>query len=189
MVEDGFDDAPFLFDGVLAGEPFTLAGARDQVIRVIDEAAGGRAVLAGLSLGGYVAMEVAAQAPERVRALILSGATAEPTGPRVWPYRGLAWVLGRFDGPRLDALNARFFRARFPSAIPEPIVRFLADRIDGGTVPADEPMLAVLIKRHYREYQLRDLHEVSVDGRPFASADYTTDRRPTHLVSTVGRFD
>ena len=75
------------------------------------------------------------------------------------------------------------------AAIPEPIVRFLADRIDGGTVPADEPMLAVLIKRHYREYQLRDLHEVSVDGRPFASADYTTDRRPTHLVSTVGRFD
>ncbi|HYI56308.1 MAG TPA: carboxyl transferase domain-containing protein, partial [Microlunatus sp.] len=75
------------------------------------------------------------------------------------------------------------------AAIPEPIVRFLADRIDGGTVPADEPMLAVLIKRHYREYQLRDLNEVSVDGRPFASADYTTDRRPTHLVSTVGRFD
>ncbi|HVK36308.1 MAG TPA: carboxyl transferase domain-containing protein [Microlunatus sp.] len=75
------------------------------------------------------------------------------------------------------------------AAIPEPIVRFLAERIDGGTVPADEPMLAVLIKRHYREYQLRDLHEVSVDGRPFASADYTTDRRPTHLVSTVGRFD
>ena len=50
-------------------------------------------------------------------------------------------------------------------------------------------MLAVLIKRHYREYELRDLHEVSVDGRPFAVADYTTDRRPTHLVSTVGRFD
>ena len=75
------------------------------------------------------------------------------------------------------------------AAIPEPIVRFLAERIEGGTVPADEPMLAVLIKRHYREYQLRDLHEQTVDGRPFASADYTTDRRPTHLVSTVGRFD
>jgi len=108
--------------GALAREPFTLAAARDHVIRVIDEAAGGRAVLAGLSLGGYVAMEVAAVAPERVRALVLSGATAEPTGPRMWPYRGLAWALGRFDGPRLDALNARFFRARFPSAIAEPIV-------------------------------------------------------------------
>ncbi|GAA3690166.1 biotin carboxylase N-terminal domain-containing protein [Microlunatus aurantiacus] len=75
------------------------------------------------------------------------------------------------------------------STIPEPIVRFLADRIDDGTIPDDEPMLAVLIKRHYREYELRDLHEVSVNGRPLAVADYTTDRRPTHLVSTVGRFD
>jgi pimeloyl-ACP methyl ester carboxylesterase len=108
--------------GALAGEPFTLAGARDQVIRVIDDAAAGRAVVAGLSLGGYVAMEVAAAAPERVRALILSGATAEPTGIRMTPVRALAWLLGRFDGPRLDALNAWFFRARFPAGIAEPIV-------------------------------------------------------------------
>ena len=80
---------------------------------------------------------------------------------------------------RIDAL----------SAIPEPIVRFLAERIDDGSIPVDEPMLAVLIKRHYREYALRDLREVSVNGRPLAVADYTTDQRPTHLVSTVGRFD
>ncbi|HYI53590.1 MAG TPA: biotin carboxylase N-terminal domain-containing protein, partial [Microlunatus sp.] len=95
----------------------------------------------------------------------------------------LVTLTGMPAGPERDAIIDRL------AAIPEPIVRFLAERIEGGTVPADEPMLAVLIKRHYREYQLRDLDEVSVDGRPFASADYTTDRRPTHLVSTVGRFD
>ena len=77
---------------------------------------------AGLSLGGYVAMEVAAHDPDRVRALVLSGATAEPTGIRTAPVRGLAWFLDRFDGARLDAVNARFFRARFPPAIAEPIV-------------------------------------------------------------------
>ena len=38
------------------------------------------------------------------------------------PYRGLAWAMSRFDGPALDALNARFFRTRFPAAIAEPIV-------------------------------------------------------------------
>ena len=38
------------------------------------------------------------------------------------PYRALAWVLGRFDGARLDALNAWFFRHRFPADIAEPIV-------------------------------------------------------------------
>ncbi len=108
--------------GALAGERFTLERARAQVIAVIDAAADGRAVLAGLSLGGYVAMDVAAAAPERVRGIVLSGATAEPTGVRSVPYRGLAWVLRRFDGPRLDALNRWFFRTRFPASIAEPIV-------------------------------------------------------------------
>ena len=71
--------------------------------------------------------------------------------------------------------------------IPEQIVRFLAERIEGGDLPTDEPMLAVLIKRHYRDYALHDLTESSVDGRPFAVADYTTDDRPTHLVTTIGQ--
>ena len=38
------------------------------------------------------------------------------------PYRGLAWVMERFAGARLDALNRWFFRTRFPPAIAEPIV-------------------------------------------------------------------
>jgi pimeloyl-ACP methyl ester carboxylesterase len=108
--------------GTLANERFTLAGAREQVIRVVDEAAGGRAVLVGLSLGGYVAMDVAAARPDVVRGLILSGATAEPNGVRSLPYRALAAAMTRFDGPYLDALNARFFRSRFPAPIAEPIV-------------------------------------------------------------------
>ena len=47
-------------------------------------------------------------------------------------------------------------------------------------------MLEVLIRRHYREYELHDLREFAVDGRPFATADYTIDDRPSHLVTTVG---
>lgn len=108
--------------GTLAAERFTLERAREQVIRVVDQAADGRAVLVGLSLGGYVAMDVAAAQPDLVRGLVLSGATAEPDGLRSLPYRGLAWAMSRFDGPALDALNARFFRTRFPAAIAEPIV-------------------------------------------------------------------
>jgi len=80
---------------------------------------------------------------------------------------------------RIDAL----------AAIPEQIVRFLAERIVGAELPADEPMLAVLIKRHYREHLLRDLREEGLVGRPFAVADYTLDDRPTHLVTTIGRVD
>ncbi|WP_329476367.1 ATP-grasp domain-containing protein [Kribbella sp. NBC_01484] len=71
------------------------------------------------------------------------------------------------------------------AAIPEPIVRFLAQRLERGWGER-EPMLEVLIRRHYREYELHDLREFAVDGRPFATADYTIDDRPSHLVTTVG---
>jgi acetyl/propionyl-CoA carboxylase alpha subunit/acetyl-CoA carboxylase carboxyltransferase component len=77
---------------------------------------------------------------------------------------------------RIDAL----------AAIPEQIVRFLLERLENG-MPSTEPMLEVLIRRHYREYELVHLTSTSVDGRPFAIADYTLDQRPTHLVSTIGR--
>ncbi|HLR84134.1 MAG TPA: biotin carboxylase N-terminal domain-containing protein, partial [Nocardioidaceae bacterium] len=86
---------------------------------------------------------------------------------------------GRDRDDRLDEL----------AAIPEQLVRFLADRIGGPDLPGDEPMLAVLIKRHYRKHSLRDLREVRLEGRPFAVADYTLDDRPTHVVSTIGRVD
>jgi pimeloyl-ACP methyl ester carboxylesterase len=108
--------------GTAADRPFTIAAAADEVAQVIEEAAGGRAVVVGLSLGGYVAMELAARRPELVRGLVLSGASAEPVGVRAAPYRALAWAMGRFDGPRLDAVNAWFFRTRFPATIADPIL-------------------------------------------------------------------
>ncbi|HET6968410.1 MAG TPA: biotin carboxylase N-terminal domain-containing protein, partial [Ornithinibacter sp.] len=101
-----------------------------------------------------------------------------------------ASVLGSV-GSELDDIDAlpdgdeRTARVDALAAIPERIVRFLGDRLRRG-VPAREPMLAVLVKRHYREHALRDLHEETVDGRAVATADYRLDERDSHLVSTVG---
>jgi pimeloyl-ACP methyl ester carboxylesterase len=76
--------------GALAAHPFTLEAAADHVIDVIDREAGGRAVVVGLSLGGYVAMTVAGRSPDRVRGLVLAGSTHEPGGPT----RAAFWVVG-----------------------------------------------------------------------------------------------
>ena len=65
---------------------------------------------------------------------------------------------------RIDAL----------AAIPEQIVRFLAERL-GGRRPDHEPMLEVLVTRHYREFDLHDLRVLDVAGRPFVTADYVLD--------------
>lgn len=108
--------------GTLNARPFTLDAAADQVATVIETAANGRAVVVGLSLGGYVAMHLAARRPELVRGLVVASATAEPVAWRALPFRALAAAIERFDGARLAALNAWFFRSRYPPAIAEPIV-------------------------------------------------------------------
>ncbi|MEO3936270.1 carboxyl transferase domain-containing protein [Dermatophilaceae bacterium Soc4.6] len=74
------------------------------------------------------------------------------------------------------------------AAIPEQVVQFLGERLQG-ELPGTEPMLEVLVRRHYREYALDGVRSLAVDGRPFAVADYVLDERPTHLVSTIGTVD
>ncbi len=108
--------------GVLSDVPFTLAGATDRLVEIIDHEAGGRAIVLGLSLGGFVAMDLASRSPERVAGLVIAGATVEPTGLGRIGVLTLAWVLSTFDGPALNAFNGWFFRLRFPRAIAEPIV-------------------------------------------------------------------
>ena len=108
--------------GALADVPFTLPGAADWLAEVIDEAAGGRAIVVGHSLGGYVAMELAARSPERVAGLVLAGASREPVGPWSLPYRWLALLLRIGNRPALEGLNARYFRWRFGPAISGPLV-------------------------------------------------------------------
>jgi pimeloyl-ACP methyl ester carboxylesterase len=108
--------------GALAGRAFTLDAASGELARVIKAAAGGRAIVVGLSLGGYVAMDLAARAPGLVRGLVLAGASQEPVGWRTLPYRALALVMERAERRRFERLNAWFFRTRFSPAIAEPIV-------------------------------------------------------------------
>jgi pimeloyl-ACP methyl ester carboxylesterase len=101
---------------------FTLAGAAEAVAKQIEQEASGPAIVVGLSLGGYVAMEVAARWPERVGGLVLAGATAEPIGSRSLAYVGLARILETVDPAWLTRLNIWFFRTRYPPAIAEPII-------------------------------------------------------------------
>jgi acetyl/propionyl-CoA carboxylase alpha subunit/acetyl-CoA carboxylase carboxyltransferase component len=86
-----------------------------------------------------------------------------------------------------DAPN-RVARIDALAAIPEQIVQFLAERLESGPDQAlkREPMLEVLVKRHYREFALHDLRSLDSEGRPLVVADYTLDDRPTRLVSSIG---
>ncbi|MFT4216953.1 MAG: carboxyl transferase domain-containing protein [Micropruina sp.] len=74
------------------------------------------------------------------------------------------------------------------AAIPEPTVGFLSERLADG-VPADEPMLEVLIRKHYSDFELTELRHLTIDDRAAATADYRLEGRPTRVVSTLGRLD
>jgi len=103
--------------------PFALDDAAQRVAALVErEAHGGRALLVGLSLGGYVATTVAARWPERVAGLAISGTTAEPIGWRALCFRALAAIFTYVPERVLDAVNRWFFRWRYPSRVAEPIV-------------------------------------------------------------------
>lgn len=75
------------------------------------------------------------------------------------------------------------------TAIPEQLVGFLRDRLyaEPSTIDSDyEPLLEVLIRRHYLEYDLHDLQVAHVGGRPVARAEYLSETHgQTRVVTTV----
>lgn len=65
--------------GDRVGEPWTDEAAVDVVARAVEATGRADAVLAGHSLGGYVATTYAQRHPDRIGALVLLGATADPS--------------------------------------------------------------------------------------------------------------
>jgi pimeloyl-ACP methyl ester carboxylesterase len=109
--------------GSRAAEPFTLEAAAAAVAEAIDRAVPARrAVLVGLSLGGYVAIETADRYPDRVAGLVLAGCSAEAVGPTAVLFRALAAALERTPARVLQGLNVAFFRFRYRRAVAGPII-------------------------------------------------------------------
>jgi pimeloyl-ACP methyl ester carboxylesterase len=116
--------------GERGDEPWSIEAARTGVIAAIEsEVPSGRAVIVGLSLGGYVAVEVADAAPDRVLGLVLAGCSGEAIGFIALPFRVIAWVLEQLPQRVLQLLNVGFFRLRYRRTLAEPI-------IEGGFWPA-----------------------------------------------------
>jgi pimeloyl-ACP methyl ester carboxylesterase len=130
--------------GVLADRSFTIEAATDLVRAAIEaEIPSGRAVIVGLSLGGYVAIDTAEAHPECVAGLVLAGCSGEAFGPMSWPYRFFRALLERAPAPAQDVANSAFFRFRYGRRIATPI-------IDGGFWPlGGAAALDLLIGRRY----------------------------------------
>jgi 3-oxoadipate enol-lactonase len=77
------------------GEPFSYWDAARDVFGLLDVLGIERAVLAGMSQGGYLSLRAALLQPDRVRALVLIGTQAPPeTAEKIAEYRAMiaTWV-------------------------------------------------------------------------------------------------
>ena len=81
--------------GALADSPFTFSAAVQTLADVIRQEANSRALVAGLSLGGYVAMELARRSPELVAGLVLSGCSLNFDGFLGSYLKFASWLMKR----------------------------------------------------------------------------------------------
>ncbi|MFV0452892.1 MAG: carboxyl transferase domain-containing protein [Propioniciclava sp.] len=70
------------------------------------------------------------------------------------------------------------------AAIPERMVPLLTARLAEG-IREREPLLEILLTKHYGDHSLRDVEAFAVDGRSVVVGDYRLDGRPTRAVSTI----
>ncbi len=120
--------------GVLADMTFRMARAV-EIARSVIEKNGGRAIVIGQSLGGYVAMELAAAHPEMVAGLVLCNSTTEPrtvarrapravgvylvdrVGERYLGRGAPVRPAGPVDGPAPRATNGWLFKGGYRAVV------------------------------------------------------------------------
>jgi 3-oxoadipate enol-lactonase len=98
--------------------PYTLAELGGDVLGMLDHLGVRRAHLGGLSLGGMVAMWVAAHVPSRVDRLALFCTSAHLPPAQNWLDRA-ATVRGSGMAAVADAVTARWFTPEFAASAPE----------------------------------------------------------------------
>lgn len=157
----GFGASP-----IPAGAPPTLDAMAHTVLDVLDALGEARATFVGLSLGGYVALAVAALAPSRVEALVLADtrAAADDAPTRAGRMLNLALVRDRGPAALVDKMLPRLLAPDAPDALRESVramgaaqsregVTFallaMRDRPDRGPVASkiDAPALVVVGSR------------------------------------------
>lgn len=102
--------------------PYRLADLGEDVIGLLDRLGITRTHVAGLSLGGMVAMWLAAHAPERVDRLGLVCTSARLGPPEMWAARA-ATVRTNGMAAIADAVVARWLPAEFAAREPDTLER------------------------------------------------------------------
>jgi pimeloyl-ACP methyl ester carboxylesterase len=109
--------------GGRSSEPFTLDRAVGALAAAVEaEPSPDLVVLAGHSLGGYVAATYAATFPRRLDGLVLLGAAAVPRGAGAAAYRAVAALTERAGPDRMTRVNDGVLGRLYAAELVEPVV-------------------------------------------------------------------
>ncbi|MFC7404757.1 alpha/beta fold hydrolase [Georgenia alba] len=103
----------------------TLEAVTDEAVAVLDAAGADRVHVCGLSLGGMVAVDLAARYPERVASATVLSAPAYQENPQFWTDRAAAVRDGGIDVVS-GGVAGRWFTSTFLEAHPEAAERVVA---------------------------------------------------------------
>ncbi|WP_055690445.1 alpha/beta fold hydrolase [Streptomyces prasinus] len=109
--------------GERSAQPWSLSSATGIIASAVDSLGRGPALVVGHSLGGYAALEFARCRPERLRGLVLAGASASTRGLSAVPYRWVAGLVPRLPAERLARWNDRLLRRLYPPEVVEETIR------------------------------------------------------------------
>lgn len=97
--------------------PYSIRDHADDLMALLDHLGWRSAVLCGLSIGGMIAMQAWASAPDRVRGLVLSDTDARIGTRAFWEER-IRVIRERGIAPFADSILERWFGASFRGAQP-----------------------------------------------------------------------
>lgn len=147
-----------------AGEVLTMRAATDRLLAELDAAGVERAVVCGLSLGGYVAFEVWRTAPDRVAGLILANTRAVADAPEGAEGRRALAARLRSEGNVLVDEP--------PPLLAEDASEDLSARVKGWI--ADQPAEAIAAAA------------LGMAERPDSTPDLATIDVPTLVITSTG---
>lgn len=100
---------------------YSMATYADDLIALLDSLGVERTVLCGLSMGGYIAFEIARRAPERIAGLVLMDTRAEADSPEARRGRDATaqQVRERGPAPIADAMLGQLLSDRTPAVVAE----------------------------------------------------------------------
>jgi len=109
--------------GTLAGKPFQMENSLECIKYLFEHELKGKALIVGISLGGYLAINYAQKYPNRVAGLFLSGSSVNMSGIRGLGFRLTGNMLKRKGPDWLAEVTIASYRKRVAAQIIEPVIK------------------------------------------------------------------